>query len=116
MDAPTHKRRWVRYALIWAALLIVIWWLSAITTMKYGLTYDGPRVIDRWGNLQFVPRMVAIEDPRPPTRQEIVIRGTCGTVLALVGWLAIRSAAILDRNAASARHRKRPSASHGELP
>jgi hypothetical protein len=112
VDAPSKpRRRWFRNALIWTALLGGIWWIAATATVRWRFVAKdgaGTKIINSLGIVWYLhqTRMVPIDDPRPPTRSEIALRGVLGTGAALIAWLYLRSAAKRDRGATRDRKRK----------
>jgi hypothetical protein len=115
MIGSPRFRHWFRFILLWAALLGGIWWQAATLTLKYVAVPTGQTIISQFGSLIFLKKIVAVEKPQPPSREEIIGRGIACTLLAIFGWITIRIAIRQDREAQVARHHKL-SASHSHDP
>jgi hypothetical protein len=101
--------------LLWAVLLGVIWWQAATVTLKYAAVPNGQWVISQFGSVIWLQKLIAIEHPQPPSREEIIWRGTLCSLLAIFAWVTIRIAIRQDREAQLARHDK-TSTSHPHDP
>ena len=101
MDSNRPQTRWFRFAAIWAIALAGIWWSAANITLKFAAV-DHESV---YRKPQF--RLVSIDDPQPPTRDEIISRGTFGTVFAVLAWAYIRYSMRRDKEVDANRHKNR---------
>jgi hypothetical protein len=94
-----------RKTLIWGVLLAGIWFAATATVRWRSVRVEGSgtQTVTRWGSteISYQTRQVPIDDPQPPTRKEIVRRGTLGIALAVIGSLYLRAAAKRDREAAN---------------
>jgi hypothetical protein len=115
MVAFRRTRRWLLFTLLWVALLAFIWGPLARTTMKFHRTVIGSMPNGK-GSVPLY-KMDPIDDPQPPSRYEIVLRGTCGTVVAVFAWIFLRIAMRKDDERYPKLQRKhRQAAKHDMTP
>jgi hypothetical protein len=96
MAASSRVPRWLLFGLFWAALLAFIWVPAAHATIKFKRMDDGG-VMGQFGERFPLYKIAPIENPQPPSRGEIIWRGTSYTLTAIFVWVLFKAANRIDR-------------------
>ena len=96
--APIRHRQFrsrLLKVLAWATLFGLIWW-HATWPITYTVGSQWSGETDRWGKPSRSYGVVSVE-PYSPTAADIAWRGITPSVVAILGWLLLRTAIRKDR-------------------